>query len=158
MTSSFSSPAGEAIAAAIGRGATVCTATQRLARALHAGWIERMRADGRDVWPTPDILPYNAWLHRLVQSDTGRRMGHGRPGVPPRILQEQQELLTWEDAATAVGVLDAALQPRQLAAALMEAHAVALAWDIIVPRPSGTPGGDGREHRDAGREHRDAGR
>lgn len=101
-----------------------------------------MRAEGREVWPTPDILPHHAWLRRLVQADAGRRGGGSGPRAVPRILEEQQELLTWEDAATETGVLVDALQPRQLAAAMMEAHAVALAWDIPTPQPGDDASGD----------------
>ena len=148
MSFSFASPAGATVAAAIHRGATVCTATQRLSRAMHAAWIDRMRDEGREVWPTPDILPYHAWLRRLVQADATRRAGDPNAEPHPRILDEQQELLTWEDAASSTGVLDTALQPRPLAAAMMEAHDVALAWDIAEPRVDGAS--PGRDHGNDG--------
>jgi ATP-dependent helicase/nuclease subunit B len=137
---SFATPEGEELASAIGRGATVCAATQRLARVLHEAWIERMRAEGREVWRTPDILPFTAWQQGLARAYAARRTVAGEP--LPRILEEQQELLTWEQAALAAGVLDGMLQPQQIASAMMEAHALARAWDIPLRSGDSEAAGD----------------
>lgn len=140
MIPSFATPEGEELAGAIGRGATVCAATQRLARVLNEAWTARMRAEGREVWRTPDILPFTAWQQRLVRSHAARRAAAGKP--LPRLLEEQQELLTWEQAALAAGVLDGVLQPQQIASAMMDAFALARAWDIPLRSGDTTAAGD----------------
>jgi ATP-dependent helicase/nuclease subunit B len=121
---------GESVVQAITRGATVCVATQRLAHALHDAWTGLMREQGRIAWRTPDILTLGTWRRRTAMAFDLHR--HGSGDEPAHILEQQQELLTWEQAAAAAGVLGDVLQPRQLASAMMEAHAFASAWDIRI--------------------------
>ena len=99
-----------------------------------------MRAEGREVWRTPDILPFTAWQKRLVRSWAAMRTAAGKP--LPRLLEEQQELLTWEQATLAAGVLEGTLQPQQIASAMMEAHALARAWDIPLRSGDSEAAGD----------------
>ncbi|MBE0644596.1 MAG: PD-(D/E)XK nuclease family protein [Bacteroidetes bacterium] len=128
MISHLSKLGGMEIADAIRRSATVCAATQRLSRALVEAWNGLMREEGRSVWRTPDILPFGAWQRRLNAAyNTHRLQTHASASI---ILDEQQELLTWEQAASAAGIFGDVLQPLQLSAAMMDAHALAAAWDI----------------------------
>ncbi|MFA6234004.1 MAG: hypothetical protein WC824_07420, partial [Bacteroidota bacterium] len=128
MITPLSRLGGTDIAEAINRDATICVATQRLARALHHAWTDLMMEEGRKVWRTPDILPLGAWQHRMVAAMNVRLPE--KHAAPLHILEQQQELLTWEQAAMAAGVFNDALQPLQLAAAMMDAHALALSWDL----------------------------
>ena len=45
-------------------GATVVTQNRRLALHLKREFDALQLAAGRSVWPTPDILPWTAWLER----------------------------------------------------------------------------------------------
>lgn len=128
MHAIFDSPQGIILASALERGAVVCVSTQRLARVLRHAWQNRLRAQGQEAWRSPDILPLSAWQRRLAAALEMKRAGEGRP--LPGVLAEQQELLTWEQAAGESGVLDGVLQPLQLAAAMMDAHTLAELWDI----------------------------
>ena len=48
---------------------TVVTVNRRLARALRGAHDRVQLARGVEVWPTPDIVPYDAWLRRLMTYD-----------------------------------------------------------------------------------------
>ena len=129
----FDTAQGMQLAASLERGATVCVSTQRFARMLAEAWDARLHAQGRRVWRTPDILPLAAWQRRLATELGLRRAAAGHP--LPQLLGEQQELLTWEQAAAESGVLDDLLQPQQLATAMMNARALASDWDIPLLAP-----------------------
>ena len=49
---------------AIEAGATVVTASRRLARVLRQEFDFHQKALARSVWDTPDILPFDAFLGR----------------------------------------------------------------------------------------------
>lgn len=51
---------------ALGDGATLVTANQRLFRILRERYDRAMADAGARVWESPDILPYGAWLRRAV--------------------------------------------------------------------------------------------
>ncbi len=81
-------PAG-GLQAFLADGGTVVTATRRLARRLAADY-----GAGRPgpAWPTPDVLPWSAWLNRSFRRlrDFGR-LEDSRP-----LLGEEQSRLLWE--------------------------------------------------------------
>lgn len=129
---------GKNVADAIARAATVCVATQRLAHALRSAWSEHMHAEGVQVWRTPDILPLTAWQRRLTERSA--TMDPGACSDVPANLEQQQELIVWEQAAASAGVLDDVLQPRAIASAMMEAHALATGW-AVHPDPATVPEG-----------------
>ncbi|MFZ1729787.1 MAG: PD-(D/E)XK nuclease family protein [Bacteroidota bacterium] len=131
---------GSTVVEAIDRGATICVATQRLARALHQAWNDLMLEGKHRVWRTPDIIPLSAWQRRIASELNVRSTDAASEALP--ILEQQQELLTWEQAALAAGVLSDALQPLQLSAAMMDAHALAVAWDIQIDESDALPGTD----------------
>lgn len=49
-------------------GLTTITATRRLSRRLLYEYNLQQSAGGLTAWPTPDILPWSAWIQRLWQS------------------------------------------------------------------------------------------
>jgi len=57
----------EALFRHIEAGATVVTATRRLAREIGAAHDAWQRHQGREVWTTGDVLPMGAWLRRAWQ-------------------------------------------------------------------------------------------
>lgn len=72
-------------------GTTVVTVNRRLARALHAAYGERQRAQGHGVWESPDILPLAAWVDRCWRELEERGEVEGVVH-----LQAAQECALWE--------------------------------------------------------------
>jgi ATP-dependent helicase/nuclease subunit B len=68
-------------------GAQIVTATKRLSRELHKAYDERQLAAGSRAWHTPRIVPWNAWLARLLDDATG--------SVPFR-LDARAAAVVWE--------------------------------------------------------------
>ncbi|MBN1446669.1 MAG: PD-(D/E)XK nuclease family protein [Bacteroidetes bacterium] len=119
---------GEELREAVRSGAMVCTATQRLARALLSAWDDLMREEGRAAWRAPRILPYATWLRNLVEAHLlfdDEAAARGRI-----LLTNRQEQLTWELALEDQGDALSVLQPEMLATLLMEAHALEHAWCV----------------------------
>ncbi len=72
------------------------TANRRQARFLLARYAEAMREQGRSVWPTPGILPLDAWLATAFRE--ARAAGRAPAG---RLLDEEAALWLWRDAVAA---------------------------------------------------------
>ena len=77
---------------AIESGATLITASRRLARVLTGEFHNHQRAQGRSVWNTPDILPLGAFLARAWSNSV---RGGGLGGT---LLDPLQEQVVWEQA------------------------------------------------------------
>ena len=79
----------EAVAAALGRGATVLTGNQRAARILRRAVDERNRGAGLVSWAPPAVLPWSAWTaslwRRLLLSGASGQM----------LLNRTQEHALW---------------------------------------------------------------
>jgi len=78
---------------ALGQGATVVTASRRLAR--HLRWhFDRARSSaGNTAWPSPDIIPWSAWLERSWQSSLLSGGAAGRFDL----LSHHEARLLWQD-------------------------------------------------------------
>lgn len=77
---------------ALADGATIVTATHRLARVLIDEFHSQQRAQGRSTWEMPDALPYDAFLDRLWTQSVLR----GTNQNCPRLLDPLQEQIVWE--------------------------------------------------------------
>jgi probable DNA repair protein len=87
-----------------------------------------MLRSGKEVWETPRILPYTAWLLEI-----DRTAVLFRPDADwsrTRLLTASQEVLTWEAALRSSGASTEMLQPDMLARVLMEANTLCHAWNI----------------------------
>lgn len=82
----------EALYAAMTGGVTLVTGNVRLSRALLSGYEEGMMRAGQEAWPTPDVLPWDAWLLRLWED----ALIAGRLPSPDLLLNPSQELQLWE--------------------------------------------------------------
>ncbi|MEK7758011.1 MAG: PD-(D/E)XK nuclease family protein, partial [Pseudomonadota bacterium] len=82
------------IIAALKAGATLVTASQRLARHLAAAYSAAQQAQGAPVWEAPDILPWHQWLERFWQESFGLLDAD----TPQLLLSDFQELTLWEEA------------------------------------------------------------
>ena len=74
----------------MGSGVTVATANARLSRSLLADYERRMLAAGHTAWPTPSVLPLNAWLQDRYAEAALRS-----PTPLPRLLGAEQEEQVW---------------------------------------------------------------
>src|ERR1700680_435763 len=79
---------------AIEAGATVVTASSRMARGLRQESDVRQKAGARSVWRTPDILPLDALLARAWREWVLSGAGPGSPAL----LDSLQEQFIWEQA------------------------------------------------------------
>jgi probable DNA repair protein len=107
----------------LGEGATVVTPNRRLARDLKRRFDAAQSAAGREVWPTPDILPLGAWLERSFAELT-------RFDVNQRLLTPTQELALWHQAIGDSPYADALLDTAATAGIAHQAWRVQQGWRV----------------------------
>lgn len=73
-------------------GGTVITATHRLARQIRSRHDQARAASGARAWPSPDVLPLDAWLRRTWEALTLRR---DSPPGRLRLLSDDETRLVW---------------------------------------------------------------
>jgi probable DNA repair protein len=114
----------KAVEAAI-RGATVLTPTERLSRELTRQFGEAQRKRGAAAWPTPDILPFNAFLRGVWRDWLFTAAG---PSAPV-LLNSLQERAVFEKAI-AECERDKPLQIAATARAALKAFQLAHEWHV----------------------------
>jgi probable DNA repair protein len=114
----------EALAAAE-QGACLVTHNQRLAAALRQEYGLRQAAAGRGAWPAPDILPWSAWLARIL--DDAR---HDGGGALPWLLSPLQQQALWERAIAESPEGRDLLAPAAAAKDCAEAWSLLHDWDL----------------------------
>ena len=77
---------------ALDRGATVVTGNKRLAAVTHLAFEQAAINKGSEVWPTPHILPWPAWLQDVWEE----AVVSGAVPAPELLLTSQQERHIWE--------------------------------------------------------------
>jgi ATP-dependent helicase/nuclease subunit B len=77
--------------AALAAAATVVTPNNRLARHIAARHVRGQLAAGRSVWPTPRILPWQAWLASLWLD----ALAADAWAEPPALINATQALRLW---------------------------------------------------------------
>ncbi|MBI4193650.1 MAG: PD-(D/E)XK nuclease family protein [Betaproteobacteria bacterium] len=98
-------------------GSVILTPNRRLAAYLRREFDLAQRAAGKTVWPTADILPYQAFLERTWDELAG--------GVGELILLlPQQEIALWERVIDASPQADVLLGPAATARAARDAWAI----------------------------------
>lgn len=118
------------IMAALKAGATLVTASQRLARHLAATYGAAQQAQGAPVWEAPDILPWHQWLERFWQESFGLLDAD----TPQLLLSDFQELTLWEEAIHAADIENPLLQVPSAARSAREAWQLLHAWKLSIPR------------------------
>ena len=110
-----------AIAAALDAGAVVVTPNNRLARAIATLHDRAQSAAGRTVWPTPQVLPWSAWLTSLWLE----ALAADAWPSPFALLNATQSSRLWERAveADALELLDPAGAAERAASAWRTFHA-----------------------------------
>ena len=105
-------------------GATLVTASRRLARTLRERSNALRRAAGLDVWEAPAILPWSAWLGELWNE----LVYSGQPA--PLRLDEQQETAVWERVIAGSPGGDGLLQLAATARAARETWEMVRCWKL----------------------------
>ena len=97
----------------IEQGTLILTVNRRLARFIVQGYETAQMEAGREVWPTPQVLPLTTWLQQLWQSCC-----FDRPDLP-YVLDDHQSLLLWEQVISESndGLLNIAATARSAAQA-----------------------------------------
>ncbi|MHB1609776.1 MAG: PD-(D/E)XK nuclease family protein [Acidiferrobacter thiooxydans] len=126
----FTGGADSELYAALAAGACVITANNRLAHHLHLGYARHLRATGRRVWETPDILPWSAFVQRSAEA--ARAHAGGRSP-----LTAAQEQWLWSELVTEY---DPGFLCQDRAFAAQAAEAWQLLADYALPLPEA--GGD----------------
>jgi ATP-dependent helicase/nuclease subunit B len=119
----------EAIIAALQVGATLVTASQRLARHLASTYGAAQQAQGAPVWEAPDILPWQQWLERFWQESFGLLDAD----TPQLLLSDFQEQTLWEEVIRAADS-EPLLQVPAAARSAREAWQLLHAWKLTIPR------------------------
>jgi ATP-dependent helicase/nuclease subunit B len=107
-------------------GATVITGSRRLARVLKQSFHARQREQGRSVWETPDILPYDAFLGRAWRDWVLRAESC------PTLLDALQEQLVWEQVIRESPAGESLLRIPETARGAMEAWQLVQAYRLPV--------------------------
>ena len=90
--------------ATLERGGTVLVPSRQRAHALGLAYSSAQLAGGRRVWPSPDVLPLEAWLTREIERFVA---GNDRSRSVPRLLSAAEEWLLFRQCtAEATGGLD----------------------------------------------------
>src|SRR5215472_18793806 len=113
---------------AIEDGATVVTASRRLARVLREEFDLHQRTLARSVWETPDILPLDAFLNRSWRDWA---LSGANPDAPV-LLNGLQEQFIWEQVIRDSPEGDSLLRIPETAARAMEAWQLALAYRLPI--------------------------
>ena len=102
-------------------GATLVTASRRLARVLNERANAIQRARGREAWLAPAILPWSAWLGELWNDLLFLEAAE----PPPVRLDENQERAVWERA------IEGSPDTSELLELGATADAAAEAWELM---------------------------
>jgi len=110
--------------AALDDGTTLLTVNNRLAADLRARFDRAQAAAGRQVWPSPDILPWSAWLRRHYDYllDVGR--------TEVDLLSPAQERLLWQSTIERRSGATDLLRPAAAAQSAFNAYALCADWQL----------------------------
>lgn len=116
----------EAFAALRAGGATLVTASRRLARSLRQRYNAELTASDEVVWTSPAIVPWSAWLETLWEQRLYRA---GADTVPMR-LSAGQEALVWERVVRENAGDEYFLSIESTADAARQSWALMHAWEL----------------------------
>lgn len=107
-------------------GTTIITASARLARRLSWQYTTARLAAGEQVWETPDILPWNAWVIRLWSTHQTRS---GRMEI---LISGAQRRVMWQQIIEASPDRERLLQPVTVAQRALDAWQLLMDWGLPV--------------------------
>ena len=106
---------------ALDRGATVVTGNKRLAAVTHLAFEQAAIDKGSEVWPTPHILPWPAWLQDVWEE----AVVSGAVPAPELLLTSQQERHIWE------AIIIGSMAEQSLQQVTGTVHQAQEAWQLI---------------------------
>ena len=89
----------------IGQGFTIVTPTRRLGRALQQQYISDQLSAQKQVWETPDILPWAGWMLRTWDDFAAQQK------EVPMLLNSQQQQWVWQQIVADSRFAEGLLQP-----------------------------------------------
>jgi len=116
------------IYSAISQGRTVVTPTKRMAREVQVAYNRQQSEKRQAVWPTPKILPWQAWLGVLHQDLSWTAEG----AAGHRLLSPVQSRLLWEGVLNESGLLPGHLAASTLVKDVMKAWRLAMEYQLSV--------------------------
>ena len=111
---------------ALNRGASVVTANKRLAGVTRQIFENANLEKGLEVWPTPQIMPWNVWL----QNTWEEAIVSGVLAGPTLLLTPQQELCIWQEIITKDLAENPLLQVSGAARQAQQAWQLMQSWQI----------------------------
>lgn len=112
------------------RGATVLTATRRLARTLQQAYAAAQCAAGIHAWPTPPIHTFQGWLEQLWHQWHDVALLAGESVSPPRLLSAAEEHRLWESVVRSASGADPLLRLGDAAGSAGEAWRIGCQWRV----------------------------
>lgn len=130
----------ESLLKALETGATVLTATRRLAREIQRQYAERQRSRGQRAWQTPRCHAFGDWLKRVWAG--------GWLEYDEVLLSGAQERLLWEEIIAVSPQSGAIAEPAGAARLAAEAWRLVQAYRIPLDDPAWSVIADGAAFRD----------
>lgn len=117
---------------ALAQGATVVTASERLARAVQLAFADAQTQAGLRVWETPRVLAWPAFLSEQFAIYQDTKFGSGVAGAArlPQLMSNTQAEALWEQTVRASEAADGLLQPAAAAQAAHNAWSLAQAYRV----------------------------
>lgn len=83
----------DSLYAGLAGGGTVITGNNRLAAAIRRDFERKAMNEGLEVWATPDVIPWSAWVMRSWEE----MLLSGTVASTDQLLTNEQELLVWKE-------------------------------------------------------------
>jgi probable DNA repair protein len=128
---------------ALRSGATLLTASHRQVRVLQIAYGRRMQQEGRQAWPSSDLLTWSAWLERSWGELSAPLLAEAR-AVSGTLLSPVQETRLWEAVIGDSAIGNGLLQTHTTAHTAEQAWALSWEWGIPLPSTDGAPNEDVR--------------
>jgi ATP-dependent helicase/nuclease subunit B len=113
-------------------GGTLLVPSRQRASAVRVAYSAMRLAEGQQVWSSPDVLPWNAWVSREL--DSARARGEELP----RRLSSAEEWLLWQEAVNRACEAFQVLMPDSLVDPVVRAVGVLDDYGLLV-RDASTP-------------------
>ena len=126
---------------ALNRGASVVTANKRLAGVTRQIFENANLEKGLEVWPTPQIMPWNVWL----QNTWEEAVISGVLAEPALLLTPQQELHIWKEIITKAFVDNPLLQVNGTARQAQQAWQLMQTWQLTLDTDAFSHNDDSKE-------------
>lgn len=120
----------ELLGDALRRGATVLTATRRLARTLQQAYGAAQCSAGIHAWPTPAIHTFQGWLEQLWHQWHDVALLAGESASPPRLLNAAEDRRLWENVVRSAAGADPLLRLSDAAGSAGEAWRIGCQWQV----------------------------